>query len=111
MKRAALYLGLSLGGLSLALGALPAMAQNATPDGTPTRSCVYALKDGATGMIPAPASATTAQDCEKLGEAKFGKGIEQCNVRQCGGSCGEAGDADNTTDYTNACKTSWTRGE
>ena len=108
MTRAALYLG-----LSLAFVAVPTMAQNSIPDGMPTRSCLYTLKSGEPASIPAPsgAASSAADFCDKQGEGKFGKGNYQVKGRQCVWPGGETGDADNTTDYTNACKTSWTLGE
>lgn len=107
MKRAALYLG-----LSLVFGAVSATAQNTTPDGTPARSCLYALKSGEPASIPVAAGTNSpANLCDKLGDDKFGKGNYQVKGRQCVWPGGETGDADHTTDYTNACSTAWVLGQ
>ncbi|HLG89309.1 MAG TPA: hypothetical protein VKZ79_19190 [Alphaproteobacteria bacterium] len=106
MKNAVLYLG-----LSLAFGAVSTMAQNTTPDGTPARSCLYALKDGASTSIAVPSGTSSTEICDTLGEKQFGKGNYQVKGRQCVWPGGETGDADHTTDYTNACNTAWVLGQ
>ena len=107
MKHAALYLG-----LAVVFGAVPTMAQNTTPDGTPARSCLYALKDGTSGSIPVAAgTASTDKLCDQLGDKQYGKANYQVKGRQCVWPGGETGDADHTTDYTNACSTAWVLGQ
>ena len=107
MKCVALYLG-----LSLVLAAVSTMAQNTAPDGTPTRSCLFELKNGGPTSVAVPAGTGSAENyCDKVGESKFGKGNYQVKGRQCVWPGGETGDADQTTDYTNACKTAWILGD
>jgi hypothetical protein len=107
MKGAALYLG-----LPLVFGAVSTMAQNTTPDGTPARSCLYELKSGGSTSIAVPAGTSSPDNlCDKLGEKQFGKGNYQVKGRQCIWPGGETGDADHTTDYTNACNTAWALGQ
>ena len=107
MKRAALYLA-----LPLALAAVSAMAQNSAPAGTSTRSCLFELKDGkSTSVAVASGQGSAANFCDKLGESQFGQGNYRVKGRQCVWPGGETGDADQTSDYTNACKTAWILGD
>jgi hypothetical protein len=107
VKCAALYFG-----LSLAVAAVPTMAQNTTPDGTAARSCLFDVKDKGPTSVAVPAGSGSAENyCDKVGEGQFGKGNFQVKGRQCVWPGGETGDADHTSDYTNACRTSWTLGD
>ena len=99
-------------GFALLFAAMPAMAQNTTPDGTPVRSCLYDLKAGGSTSVAVPSGTSgPANLCDQLGEKQFGKGNYQVKGRQCVWPGGETGDADHTTDYTNACNTAWALGQ